>query len=75
MKVQPQDSPFNLKIESNLRKTLVDDFASKSLIIRESMPSFKNSIGIDYGTTDPNVMQTINSELSFSKPLFCKFNA
>ena len=46
--------------------------------MNESLPSFKNSIGISYGNIlsplAPNVLQTATAELSYSNPFFLKFS-
>lgn len=75
---QQEGSPLSFNIDCTHRKTLVDDFASKHLIMNESLPSFKNSVGVSYGSIlnplTPNVLQTATAELSFSRPYFLKMN-
>lgn len=46
----PHNALWNLRLESVFRKNLVDQYSSRKYILNDSLPSVKNSIGIDFGS-------------------------
>lgn len=75
-RAQPTDSPWAYRAESNFRKNIIDQYASRKFILNDSQASEKFSLGVEYNDISQAKMrfQNIDAELALNSPQFLKLN-
>ena len=74
LSAQPEELPWNFKLERSSRTNIVDRYASRKYIINDTLPSQKISLGADYYKMDESKFRSFSAELALNSPQFAKFD-